>query len=120
MNRNKVHGHDNISIKMIQICGDSIIAPLSKIFQSAINSGHFPNTWKKGNIIPVHKKGNKNLIKNYRSISLLPIFGKIFEKVIYNNLFTYLQENKFLSENQSGFCRNDSCISQLIVITHDI
>ena len=71
-------------------------------------------------LIPVHTKDNKNRIKNYRPISLLPIFGKIFEKVIYNNLFTYLQENKFLSEKQSGFRRNDSCISQLIVITHDI
>ena len=117
---NKAHGHDNISIKMTQICGDSIIPPLRKIFRSAINSGHFPDTWKKGNIIPVHKKDNKNLVKNYRPISLLPIFGKIFEKVIYDNLFTYLQENKFLSENQSGFRRNDSCISQLIAITHDI
>ena len=117
---NKAHGHDNISIKMIQICGDSIIPPLRKILRSAINSGNFPDTWKKGNIIPVHKKDNKNLVKNYRPISLLPIFGKIFEKVFYENLFTYLQENKFLSENQSGFRRNDSCISQLIAITHDI
>ena len=93
LNRNKAHAHDNIYIKMIQICGYSIIAPLSKIFRSAINSGHFPYTRKKGNIIPVHKKDNKNLIKNYRSISFLQIVGKIFEKVIYNNLLTYLQEN---------------------------
>ena len=95
INPNKAHGHDNISIKMIQICGDSIIPPLKIIFESAIKSGHFPDSWKKGNIIPVHKKESKYLIKNYRPISLLPIFGKIFEKVIYNNLFKYFQENKF-------------------------
>ena len=120
LNPNKAHGHDNISIKMIQICGNSIIPPLKMIFESAIKSSCFPDSWKKGNIIPVHKKESKNLIKNYRPISLLPIFGKIFEKIIYNNLFKYLQDNKFLSDNQSGFRRGDSCISQLIAITHDI
>ena len=120
LNPNKAHGHDNISIKMIQICGDSIISPLKLLFESAIRSGHFPDSWKKGNIIPVHKKESKNLLKNYRPISLLPIFGKIFEKVIYNNLFEFFQENNFLSQNQSGFRSGDSCTSQLISITHSI
>ena len=120
LNPNKAHGHDNISIKMIKICGDTIIPPLKIIFELAIKSSHFPDSWKKGNIIPVHKKESKNVITNYRPISLLPIFGKIFEKVIYNNLFKYLQDNNFLSDNQSGFRSGDSCISQLITITHDI
>ena len=105
---------------MIQLCGDSIILPLKTIFESAIKSSHFPDSWKKGNIIPVHKKESKNLRKSYRPISLLPIFGKIFEKVIYNNLFKYFQVNKFLSDNQSGFRSGDSCTSQLIAITHEI
>ena len=120
LNPNKAHGHDNISIKMIQLCGESIIPPLSMIFESAIKSGHFPDCWKRGNVVPVHKKESKNLVKNYRPISLLPIFGKIFEKVIYNNLFTYLKSNHLLSDNQSGFRSGDSCISQLISMTHDI
>ena len=120
LNPNKAHGHVNISIKMIQLCGDSIIPPLKTIFESSIKSSHFPDSWKKGSIIPIHKKESRNLIKNYRPISLLPIFGKIFEKVIYNNLFQYLEVNKFLSENQSGFRSGDSCTSQLIAITHEI
>ena len=66
LNPNKAHGHDNISIKMIQLCGDSIILPLKSIFESAINSAHFPETWKNGSIIPL----SKNLVKNYRPISL--------------------------------------------------
>ena len=80
----------------------------------------FSDSWKKGNIIPVHKKDNKNLLKNYRPISLLPIFGKIFEKVIYNNLFSYFDKNKFLSDHQSGFRNGDSCVSQLLAITYEI
>ena len=120
LNPNKAHGHDNISIRMIQICGESIIFPLKLIFETAIRSSCFPQSWKKGNIIPVHKKDSKNLVKNYRPISLLPIFGKIFEKVIYNSLFEYFQENHFLSDKQSGFRAGDSCISQLLAITHEI
>ena len=120
LNSNKSHGHDNISVKMIKLCGEPILIPLTLIFQSAIKHGEFPDSWKKGNIIPVHKKDNKNLLKNYRPISLLPIFGKIFEKVIYNNLFSYFDKNKFLSDRQSGFRNGDSCVSQLLAITHEI
>ena len=120
LNPNKAHGHDNISIRMIQICGESIIFPLKLILETAIRSSCFPQSWKKGNIIPVHKKDSKNLVKNYWPISLLPIFGKIFEKVIYNSLFEYFQENHFLSDKQSGFRAGDSCISQLLAITQEI
>ena len=105
---------------MIQICGDSIIPPLTLLFESSIQSGNFPDSWKKGNITPVHKKQSKNLINNYRPISLLPILGKVFEKIIYNSLFKHLHKNKLLSENQSGFRKGDSCVSQLISITHNI
>ena len=88
---------------MIQICGDSIVSPLYMIFQKSLNSGIFPDKWKKGNIVIVHKKASKQIVTNYRPISLLPIVGKIFEKVIYNNLFNYFNNNNFLSNNQSGF-----------------
>ena len=120
LNPNKAHGHDNISIKMIQMCGNTIVTPLQLIFETSIKSGEFPDSWKKGNIIPVHKKECKNSLKNYRPISLLPIFGKIFEKIIYNNLFRYFDENNILTNKQSGFRNGDSCVSQLLAISHEI
>ena len=46
------------------------------IFESAIKLGHFPDSWKRGNVVPVHKKESKNLVNNYRPISLLTIFGE--------------------------------------------
>ena len=58
---------------MIQICGGSIIPPLILLFGSSIQSGNFPDSWKKGNITPVHKKQSKNVVNNYRPISILPI-----------------------------------------------
>ena len=117
---NKSHGFDQISVRMLKICDSSIIKPLSIKFNNALNCGVFPASWKKANIIPIHKKGDKMDIKNYRPISLLPICGKLFERVIYNNLYKYYEFNKILNDNQSGFRSGDSCINQLINITHDV
>ena len=60
------------------------------------------------------------LVKNYRPISLLPIFGKMFERVIYNSLFNYFQSNRLFTPSQSGFLPGDSCIAQLLSIIHEI
>ena len=76
-----------ISIRMLKLCGKSICKPLDLIFQSCIKQGKFPAEWKKANVAPVHKKGDKRILKNYRPVSLLPICGKIFERLIYYNLF---------------------------------
>ena len=65
------------------------------------------------------KKDNKQSL-NYRPISLLPIVGKIFEMTIYNNVFEYLATKKLISDNQSGFKPGDSCVNQLLSITHEI
>ena len=90
---NKAHGHDDISVRMVKICDDSIKKPLSIIYKNCITTGIYPNTWKKSNIVPVHKKGDKQFVNNYRPVSLLPIFGKVFEKILFNSIFEYLQEN---------------------------
>ena len=60
------------------------------------------------------------MITNYRPVSLLHICGKVFEKIIFNSLFVYLNNNNLLNSNQSGFRPGDSCVNQLISITHDI
>ena len=61
----------------------------------------------------------KQILKNYRPVSLLPICGKVFERLIYNSLFEYFIENDLISPNQSGFKPGDSCTNQLISITHE-
>ena len=85
LNPHKVHGYDDISVRMIKICDKSLLEPLI-IFKNATKSSHYPDIWKRSNIIPVHKKNDKQLIISYQPISLLPIFGKIFEKVIFNKI----------------------------------
>ena len=70
LNPNKSQGHDGISVKMIQLCGDSISHPFSIIFNNALKSGFFPEKWKRGNIVPIHKKLSNQIVCNYRPISL--------------------------------------------------
>ena len=72
------------------------------------------------NVVPAHKKNDKRSIKNYRPVSFLPIFGKIFERLLYNQMYSFFIENNLISVNQSGFRQGDSCINQLISITHEI
>ena len=60
------------------------------------------------------------LVKNCRPISLLPISGKKFERVIYSSLFNYFRSNRLFTPSQSGFLPGDSCIAQLLSIIHEI
>ena len=96
LNANKSHGWDNISIRMIQLCGKEIILPLQLLFKSMLEEGIFPDDWKKSNVVPVHKKESTNLIKNYRPISLLPILSKIFERLMLILCLITLCKTNFL------------------------
>ena len=98
---------------MFKICDSAIVKPLTILFKNLISQGIFPDNWKKSNICPIHKKGDKQIVNNYRPVSLLPICGKIFERLIFNSLYQLLEEH-----NQSGFLCNDSCINQLLFIVH--
>ena len=85
-----------------------------------MDTGRFPISWKKGNVLPIHKKENRQLKKNYRPISLLPVCGKIFEKLIFDAIYEYFCENQLLTPSQSGFRPGDSTVNQLLSITHKI
>ena len=120
LDSNKAHGHDEISIRMLKICGSSVCRPLQIIYKSCLDRGKFPQEWKKANVVPVHKINDKQLLKSYRPIPLLPICRKIFERIHYNPLFNFLNQNDLISPAQSGFKPGDSCINQLLPITHEI
>ena len=117
---NKAHGYDKVSIRMLKLCDKSIVKPPPIIFKNCKLRKTFPDLWKKANVVPIHKKGEKDFIKNYRPVSLLPIFGKNFERLIFNSLFKYIDENELLNPNQSEFRPFDSCVNQLLSINHQI
>ena len=61
------------------------------------------------NVVPIHKQDDRHNVKNYRPVSLLPSFGKIFERLIYNEIYSFFIENGLVSPNQSGFKQGDTC-----------
>ena len=75
---------------------------------------------EKANIVIIHKEGDKQCLKNYRPFSLLPVGGKILERLIFNEMFRFFIANNLISSNQSGFKPGDACINQLLSITREI
>ena len=104
----------------MKLCDKTILKPLSIIFNNCKLKKTFPNLWQKANVVPIHKKREKDLVKNYRPVSILPIFWKLFQRLIFNSLFKYIDENELLNPNQSGFPPFDSCVNELPSINHDI
>ena len=120
LNPNKAKGSDGISGQMLLLCDNSVVLPLKMIFQNILDESTYPDLWKLANVTPIHKKEDKQLVKNYRPISLLPICGKIFEKIIFNNLYNYLNVNNLLTGNQSGFRPTNSTANQLLYLFSEI
>ena len=105
---NKAHGYDDISVRFLKICDYSIVNPLSIILKNCLQNRSFPNNWEKSNVVLIHKKGDKQLLQNYRPVSLMPICGKMLERIIFNPIFEYLEKNSPLCPHQSGFRRRGS------------
>ena len=120
LNPGKASGPDGISAKMLIISDQSVVLPLNIIFTNAIAKGLYPDIWKLANVTPIHKKGDKQNIKNYRPISLLPICGKMFEKIIFKNLYNFLIANNLITKNQSGFRPGDSTVNQLLYFIDEV
>ena len=120
LNTNKAHGCDGISMAMLKLCPEEIAVPLSIIFQRCVSTGTFPDSWKLANVQPIYKKNNRQMKSNYRPISLLPLCGKVLEKIIFDQVYSFLDQNRLISTMQSGFRPGDSCIFQLISITSEI
>ena len=120
LNPNKATGPDEISGQMLLLCDNSVVLPLKIIFENILNTSVYPEMWKHANVTPIYKKNDKQLIKNYRPISLLPICGKMFEKIIFNNLYHYFNANNLITKNQSGFRPGDSTTNQLLYLVNEI
>ena len=117
-NINKACGPDGISGKILKNCAGSLAYPLSLLYKLSYNTGIIPQEWKLGNVVPVFKKGSKNLVENYRPISLTCLVMKIFEKIIRNELMARC--SNLLNNNQHGFLPGKSCTTQMISFTESI
>ena len=116
---NKATGVDDIPSKLLKLCAEEIVSPLTYIINLSLSTGIFPNNWKKARICPVFKGGEDTEPCNYRPISILPVLSKIMERVVFNQLYPFLDSQSLLHDNQSGFRPKFSTSSALLNITED-
>ena len=115
----KSTGCINIPDKVLK-CSAPIIAPsLTNLFKYATESSSFPFDWNIAKAIPLHKNYARTDPDNYRPISILPIISKVFEKILYEQLYEYLSTNELLSEQQFGFRRLHSTATALLDCTNE-
>ena len=113
-------GYNEIPIKVLKWCAPYISSPLTYIFNKSIQKGIFPSRLKYSTIIPLYKAGDKHNISNFRPISLLISFSKIFVKIIYNRINTHITLNNILTNNQFGFRNNLSTDNATFALLHKI
>ena len=101
--KNKTCDIQSVPVSILKRVSPIISPVLASIMNKSIFSGIFPTSLKIAKVIPLHKKGPKNEQSNYRPISILPIYSKVMEKVIYGQVYKYLLKFSILSEDQFGF-----------------
>lgn len=96
-------GHDEIPGILVKRVGNIISKPLSIIINVSLQQGYFPENLKIAKVVPIHKSGDPSSFTNYRPISVLPVFSKVYERVVFNRLLNFLNQNNILCSSQFGF-----------------
>jgi hypothetical protein len=111
---------NNISMKLVKFVGYEISVPLAHVFKLSIDSGVFPDKFKKRRVVPIYKCGDSKDCDNYRPIALVNSFSKILEKMVAIDLYNHLGLNNLIYKHQYGFQRNKSTEHNLLHVTNYI
>jgi hypothetical protein len=112
--------YKNINVSFMKQIVDEISVPLSIIINQSLKMGIFPEPLKIAKVIPIFKKDDIHICDNYRPISILPVFSKVFEKIVFNQLYNYFQSNKLFYIGQHGFRREHSTETATLEFVDDI
>ena len=110
----------SIPVKLLKIIKTLVSYPFSYLFKLSFSLGVLPDMIKIARVIPVYKAGNRTIMSNYRPISLLSVFNKLLEKIMYKRLIKFLEKHNILNENQFGFRSNRSTIQAILLIADKI
>jgi len=105
---------DGISYKLLKNCTDSIAPFLADIFRDSLDSGILPELWKISFITPIFKKGSNSDVSNYRPIAITSSICRVFERLILQHILAHLEANKIISDQQFGFLKKRSTVTQLL------
>ena len=117
LSENKATGVDNISAKLLQKAGVAIVDPIAHIINLSLQTSTFPDSWKRARLNPIYKSGDHTDPSNYRPIAILPVLSKICEKVVFAQVYEFLNDK--LYSCQSGFRPLHSTTTALLNVTDD-
>ena len=118
LKESKSTGPDKINARLVKDSAEVICPTLTKIFNSSLQQGIFPEYLKNATISPIYKNGDKSDCSNYRPISVLSNVAKILEKIVYNQLISYIKEKNILTNSQFGFRKSHSPTTSLLNSTN--
>ena len=113
-------GHDEIKLDDIKSVLNNLVQPLTYVTNLSLSQGIFPNELKKAKVIPLYKANDPMLFNNYRPISVLPLFSKILERIMYNRMIQFINKHKLLYKYQFGFRKDHSTYMALIILIDKI
>ena len=105
---NKAEGPDEIHARLLRECERELSIPLAIIFSKSLAEGKIPVDWKRANVVPIYKKGDRSEVGNYRPVSLTSLSCKALESIIKDKIIDFLDENELISDTQHGFLFNKS------------
>ena len=114
LRKNAAAGPDNIPAILLKNCGEAIASPICKLWKKSLEEGSIPEILKTGIITPIFKGGDRTMPQNYRPVSLTSHVIKVFENLVREKIETHLIKNNLFNDNQHGFRKGRSCISQLL------
>ena len=117
---NKSPGFDEISSDVLKYVFDALIRPIKHIFDLSLKIGVFPDKLKIARVTPIFKSGQKEIVNNYRPISVLSCFSKILERIMYNRLYSHLLNSNILYDKQFGFQKEHSTEHAILQLTNQI
>ena len=118
INPNKACGPDGIHGNILKRCADSLAQPLSILFKISYNVGRLPRDWKLANVVPIHKKGSKDNVENYRPRSQTSLVMKVFERILKQEILS--KTHYLLDERQHGFLNSKSCTTNMITFSDSV
>ena len=113
-------GHDNIPVRYLKCVAEYITSPMVHIINTSIDQEIFPKQWKVSRVCPIPKTNSPASIKNYRPISVLSVFSKVCERVILNQLSSFIEIQNIYNINQSNFRKGHSTNTLLLKLKDDI
>ena len=116
----KASGPDQIPARFLKEMAAPLSALLAFIFQQSLDTGTVPSDWRKANVVPIFKKGDRGTPANYRLVSLTALVCKVMEHIVVSNIMDHLDAYHILCDNQHGFRAKRSCETQLLITTQDI